>query len=170
MALNFDPPGSWFTFNDKTATGTMTPTSTGDFQSALQNGAIHTKGTGFTEWGGGIGMNLVGAQMLQPADASKYKGIRFKASGSTPLHFGLATQATMPEFGKCKQCYDHFATDIMDLSDKPKEYAFTWAKLRQAGWGSPKAPLDPRTIVGLNFTSKGPTAWDFTIDDVGFIE
>ena len=41
---------------------------------------------------------------------------------------------------------------------------------RPAGWGSPKAPFDPKTVVGLNFTSKGGIPWDFTIDDLKFTQ
>jgi hypothetical protein len=166
-----DPPGSWFVFNDRTAKGVMTPASTGEFgSSAVVNGAIHTQGKGFSDWGGGIGFNFVGADSLTPLDASGYSGLSFKASGSTPMHVALATKATMPEFGDCTKCYDHFAVDITDLSSTPKSYTFKWSQLKAAGWGAPKASLDPHTLVGLNFTSKGATAWDFSIKDITFIQ
>jgi hypothetical protein len=169
--INIDPAGSWFTFNDGSPDGTMTPPSTGDFVTAVNDGYLHTKGSGFKEWGGGVGMNFVGAPMLTPVDVSKYKGISFKASGKGWVHVGLATVITLPEFEICKgqSCYDHYAVDIQ-LTDKPKKCEFTWKELRQVGFGAPRAKLDPKTVVGLNFTSKGPTAWDFTLDDVGFIE
>jgi hypothetical protein len=168
--LNVDPPGSWFVLNDRTAKGTMTPATTGDFGTAITSGgAIHTTGKGFTDWGGGIGFNFVGADSLTPLDASGFSGISFKASGSHPLHIGLATKATMPEFGDCTKCYDHYAADIGDLSSTPKVYTFKWSQLRAGGWGAPKAALDPHTLVGLNFTSKGATPWDFTLDDITFI-
>jgi hypothetical protein len=168
---NVDPPGSWFVFNDRSAKGSMTPASTGDFlSSGIVNGAIHTTGKGFTDWGGGIGMNFVGAESLTPLDASAYSGISFKASGSSPMHVGLATKATMPEFGECTKCYDHYAVDITDLSATPKVYSFKWSQLHAAGWGAPKAKLDPHTLVGLNFTSKGAVAWDFTLDDITLIQ
>jgi hypothetical protein len=167
---NVDPPGSWFAFNDKTAKGKMIPDGTGDFPTALANGDIHTTGKGFSDWGGGIGMNFVGADMLTPLDASGFSGISFKASGASAMHVGLATVATMPEFGQCTKCYDHFAVDVTDLSSTPKVYKFTWAQLKQSGWGAPKTKLDPKTLVGLNFTSKGPVPWDFTLDDVGFFK
>jgi hypothetical protein len=164
---NVDPPGSWFVFNDKSAKGSMTPASTGEFAtSGLTPAGIHTNGKGFTDWGGGIGVNFVGADSLTPLDASGYAGISFKASGSTPMHVGLATKATMPEFSLCTKCYDHFAVDITDLSSTPKTYSFKWSQLHAAGWGAPKATLDPHTLVGLNFTSKGGVPWDFTIGDL----
>ncbi|HEY2510099.1 MAG TPA: hypothetical protein VGI39_04560 [Polyangiaceae bacterium] len=167
--INIDPPGSWFVLNDRTAKGTMVPSSTGDFPAALTKaGTIHTSGKGFTDWGGGIGFNFVGADSLTPLDASTYSGITFKASGTQPVHVGLATKATMPEFGDCTKCYDHYAVDITDLSPTPKTYTFKWSQLRAGGWGAPKAALDPHLLVGLNFTSKGATPWDFTLDDIAF--
>jgi hypothetical protein len=168
---NVDPPGSWFVFNDKSAKGTMTPASTGEFAtSGLANGGIHTDGKGFTDWGGGIGVNFVGADTITPMDASGYSGISFKASGSTAMHVGLATKATMPEFSICTKCYDHFAVDITDLSGTPKSYSFKWGQLHAAGWGAPKAQLDPHTLIGLNFTSKGGVPWNFTITELSLVK
>jgi hypothetical protein len=168
--MNLHPGGEWFIFNDHTVGGVMTPASNGEFASALKGGVIHTAGKGFTEWGGGIGFNFQGAEALTPIDASDFTGITFKAWGSTPMHVGLATTATMPEFNKCKptKCYDHFATDINDLTSTPKVYTFTWAQLKPAGFGSPKPVFDPKAVVGLNFTAKGGIPWDFTIDDLKF--
>jgi hypothetical protein len=170
IVQNVEPPGSWFVFNDGSPAGEMSPPSVGEFPVAIQDSGIHSEGKGYSEWGGGIGFNFVGAQMLTPLDASKYKGIRFKASGSSPMHVALATIITMPEFGGCSKCYDHYAVDVTDLSGEPKEYEYTWKQLRQAGWGSPKAKIDPKTLVGLNFTSRGPSPWNFTVDEIGFIE
>ncbi len=166
---NIDPPGSWFVYSDKTAKGVKRPASVEEFVDAIENGAIHTTGKGYTEWGGGIGTNLCGAPQLTPVDATKYKGFRFKASGTTPMKFLVATVDTMPEFGRCKKCYDHFTVAITNLSKEMKTYEFKWSDLKQLGWGD-KAKLDTKAIVGLNWTSKDAVAWDFSIDDVGFLE
>ena len=165
---SIEPPGSWFVYSD-TTNGVKKPPSVEEFATAIENGAIHTTGKGYTEWGGGIGTNLVGSPLLTPVDTSKYEGFRFKASGSTKMKFLVATVATMPEFGRCKKCYDHFTVTITDLSSEPKVYEFKWDQLKQTGWGD-KAKLDPKQVVALNFTSKDATAWDFTIDDVAFLE
>ena len=50
-----------------------------------------------------------------------------------------------------------------------KTSAFKWSELQQLGWGD-KVKLDTKAIVGLNWTSKDAVAWDFTIDDVAWIE
>jgi hypothetical protein len=166
---SLNPPGSWFVYSDKSPKGEKMPPSVEEFMSAVKDGALHTTGKGYTEWGGGVGTNLIGAPMLTPVDASKYRGIKFKASGKTPMKFLVGTVATMPEFGKCKKCYDHFMKGIKDLSDEPKVFEITWAELKQTGWGD-KTKFDVKTIVALNFTSKDAAPWDFTLDDVAFLE
>ena len=65
-----------------------------DWQLVAYGGAVHTSGKGYTDWGGGIGFNFVGADALTLLDASAYTGLSFKLSGSTPVHIGLATKAT----------------------------------------------------------------------------
>jgi len=168
--LNVNPPGSWFMMNDRTAKGTMLPASNGDFASAIVNGGVHSEGKGYTDWGGGIGFNFVGADSLTPLDASAYAGISFKLSGSAPVHVGLATVATMPDFGVCTKCYDHFSVDIADVSSTPKLYSYKWSQLHAGGFGAPRASLDPKTLIGLNFTSKGAAPWNFTVHDVTLIQ
>jgi hypothetical protein len=168
--LNVNPPGSWFVMNDRTAKGTMSPTSNGDFASAIVSGGIHSEGKGYTDWGGGIGFNFVGADSLTPLDASAYSGISFKLSGAAPVHVALATVATMPDFGVCTKCYDHFSVDVSDLSSTPKVYSYKWSQLHAGGWGAPHASLDPKTLIGLNFTSKGPAPWNFSVHDVTLVQ
>jgi hypothetical protein len=168
--LNVNPPGSWFVMNDRTAKGTMSPTSNGDFASAIVGGGVHSEGKGYTDWGGGIGFNFVGADSLTPLDASAYSGISFKLSGSAPVHVALATVATMPDFGVCTKCYDHFSVDISDLSSTPRVYSYKWSQLHAGGWGAPHASLDPKTLIGLNFTSKGAAPWNFSVHEVTLVQ
>jgi hypothetical protein len=166
-----DTPGSWFMMmDDKSPKGKMKPESNGDFATSIVNGMIHTEGTGYTDWGGGIGFNFT--DPLAPVDASAYSGISFTASGSSVMHVGLGAVATMPEFGVCQppKCYDHYQTEITDLSSTPKTYTFKWAQLKQGHWGVPQTPLDPKTLVGLNFTAKFKAGrWDFSLKDLKFI-
>ncbi len=166
---SISPPGSWFVYSDKSAKGVKKPPSVEEFTTAIENGVLHTTGSGFTEWGGGVGTNLVGSPVLTPVDASRYKGFKFKASGSTPMKFLVGTVATMPEFGRCKRCYDHFMTVIKDLGPEPKVYEVRWADLKQTGWGD-KTKLDTKSVVALNFTSKDAVPWDFSIDELALLE
>jgi len=58
---------------------------------------------------------------------------------------------------------------VKDLGDEPKTIEITWDELKQTGWGD-KVKFDVKTIVALNFTSKDAIPWDFTLDDVAFLE
>src|SRR5688572_484629 len=55
--------GSWYTFNDETMTGTQTPVPDTDFLAAEGGAggslyAARTTGSGFTEWGAGMGLDV----------------------------------------------------------------------------------------------------------------
>ena len=86
------------------------------------------------------------------------------------MHVGLATKATLPEFNLCKKCYDHFAVDINDLTSTPKVYTYTWAQLKPAGWGAPKAVLDSKDGGGHQLHGQGRDAVGFTIYDLKFTQ
>jgi hypothetical protein len=85
------------------------------------------------------------------------------------MKFLVGSVATMPEFGQCKKCYDHHRIIISDLGKEAKTYEIKWDDLKQTGWGD-KAAFDVKLIVALSFTSKDAMSWDFTIDDVAFLE
>ena len=164
-----ETPGSWFVMNDKSPNGVMTPATIDDIAKVgVSGGMLHTQGKGFSDWGGGIGFNF--ANPLGPIDASAYSGLSFTASGSGPMHVGLATVATVPDFEICKKCYDNYSVLITDLSSTPKTYTYKWSELKAEGWGVPRAAIDPKTLVGLNFTSKYKAgSWDFSIKEVRFV-
>jgi len=67
--LNVNPGGSWFSMNDKTSKGKMVPEGN-DFATVLHGGAVHTSGKGYTDWGGGIGFNFVGAGIRERRTAN----------------------------------------------------------------------------------------------------
>ncbi len=167
-----ETPGSWFMMaDDKSPKGVIIPASNGDFAKSIVNGAIHTEGKDYTDWGGGIGFNFT--EPPGPVDASAYSGISFTASGTSVMHVGLGAVATMPDFGICQapKCYDHYAVEITDLTPTPKTYTYKWSQLKQGHWGVPQQALDPKTLVGLYFTSKFKAGrWDFSLKDIKFIQ
>src|SRR5688572_29905343 len=72
--------GYWFAFNDATAGGSQTPSGTFAPEMADGSGyAVHTSGTGFTNWGAGVGFNLTGVRGCY--DLGQSGGIRFRAKG-----------------------------------------------------------------------------------------
>src|SRR5258706_6711741 len=144
--------GDWFTYHDMTA-GTQIPAQGGPVvpEAADRAGstkAIHTTGSGFADWGAGLGVAL---HLSCPYDGSAYSGISFFAKGADPLTVKVKTAPTTPgaEGGSCAvNCYDPFKKDLV-LSPAWTRYSIAWADLAQGGWGTP-ATFSPSTLIGIN--------------------
>lgn len=106
--------GQFETFNDATsgATETMTVESSGGTATCDQ-WALHVKGTGFTDWGAGVGFSLVGAPTAPTpynATTHNFTGISFKAKlGTTadsksPVRFNISTPWTEDKSNPGGQC------------------------------------------------------------------
>lgn len=78
--------GYWFSYNDKSADGGAPMTAVGEKGGCggTTDCAYHTKGSGFTNYGAGVGFDLSdNAQMVaQPFDATGFMGIQFFAKGT----------------------------------------------------------------------------------------
>ncbi|HTQ08091.1 MAG TPA: glycosyl hydrolase family 8 [Polyangiaceae bacterium] len=106
--------GQFEIFNDATsgATETMTVESSGGTDMCDQ-WALHVKGTGFTDWGAGTGLSLVGAPTSPTpynAQMHGFTGISFKAKlGTTadsksPVRFNISTPWTEDKSNPGGQC------------------------------------------------------------------
>jgi hypothetical protein len=167
--------GDWFTYHDATA-GTQVPAAGGPVtpDASDRTGstkAMHTSGSGFSDWGAGLGVAL---HLSCPYDGSAYAGIAFYARGMGPLTIKVKTAATSPvsEGGSCvATCYDHFKKDIA-LTSSWSRYEIHWADLAQGGWGTP-ATFASAALMGINFevvtTAGTPVSFDFWIDDLSFL-
>lgn len=177
--------GVWFAFNDHT--GTQEPDifaetftmsrvepSRGD-----SHYAAHTSGSGFTEWGAGVGVDL---RVQQPYDASGYAGISFWARRGPGIDFfelqlQVPDSATSPLAGQCEAelCHDDFGDLIGTLTEEWQYYSYTWDQMIAQDW-SEQAKLrnvtrvTPSAIYGIRFQveNKYP-AFDFWIDDMSFL-
>jgi hypothetical protein len=179
--------GSWYTFNDETPNGTQMPLPNSDFL-ATEGGAggslyaARTAGSGFTEWGAGMGLdvNNPGDPMGGPGikgkfDASGYTGVSFKAKGNTSVRAVVVTAAVVPmeAGGECTpstvegmMCDDAHGRPIA-LSDEWKEYDLPFAQLTQEGWGKP-AEFDPTKVTGVMFIVGANVDFEVVVDDVRF--
>ncbi len=161
--------GSWFTTNDATAGGTQTPMGAFKAESdPLLGFAAHTTGTGFTNWGAGLGLNLAGVKgCFDPAQTS---GLRFKARGSGDLIIAAVIAGTVPPTsgGTCMSdtgCFDTHKVGVT-LQSEWLIYEVDWSVLHQAGWGEPAA-FDPASLLTLSFTvPPHQMPFDFWIDDI----
>jgi hypothetical protein len=109
--------GLWEAFSDETSTQNFAVETVSDAACGTQ--ALHTSGSGFSDWGVGIGFSLAGTPMEPTVyDASAWTGIRFKAKkgsgGLTPVRFNISIPATegIDSGGTCdpetnEDCYNH---------------------------------------------------------------
>ena len=165
--------GAWYTYNDKTAAGTQTPTVGDPFMpSAGGNGstkAAQTSGSGFAEWGAGFGFdfnNSGSAKGIYPVTA--FTGIVFSAKG-TPFRLKVLTTGTVPtaEGGTCSttKCGDNFGKPVAATATW-QQFVVPFASLTQEGWGD-KTTFDGATVTGVQFQVAANVTFDISVDDVG---
>jgi len=173
--------GAWYTYNDETATGEQTPDPAGDFAPTAggtsQIGFMaRTAGSGFTEWGAGMGLDLNNPGDAKGVwDASSFTGIAFYAAGDVPIRVAVVVQAVVPEAdgGTCKpgtaegeECDDaHGQTVVLD--NAWRQYLVPFDQITQEGWGRPAA-FDATTLTGVQFQIPTGASFDIAIDEIGF--
>ena len=171
--------GYWYTFNDESEGATQTPSvdavlpeEGGALGTAM---AMHTTGSGFSEWGGGIGIDLNNAGdpdggngIKMTYDASAYTGIVLRAKGNAQIRASVQIEATIPpeEGGTCElDCDPH--GKVLLLSDEWQEFTLTFDQLSQEGWGT-AAAWDATKVVGVQFKAAKDVEFDFWVDEIGF--
>lgn len=105
--------GAWEMFNDGSSTSqTMTVEASGGTEDCDKY-ALHVKGSGYSSWGAGFGMSLVGptnSPMAYNAANQSFTGIRFKAKLGTaadpksPVRFNISTPWTENRENPGGQC------------------------------------------------------------------
>lgn len=171
--------GYWYVFNDATEGATQTPPIDGVLPegdgAAGTSLAMHTTGSGFAEWGAGIGVDLNnegdpeggnGIKMIY--DASAHTGIVLMAKGSGQLRASVQIEATIPpeEGGTCAiDCDPH--GKVLLLSDEWQQFTLPFDQLNQEGWGTPAA-WDASKVVGIQFKVAKDVDFDFWVDEIGF--
>ena len=177
--------GPWYVFSDQTKTGTLSPFTislvAGEPSHPGSASALHLSAKGFTDWGVGVGADLVNLAAKKVAyDVSAYSGIHFYAkvgSGTqSTLKLLVPTTFSDAQGGKCsdastdKRCSDHLFCSVPGLGSTWAEYTCRFADLVQQGFGLPQAGLDPASVYSVQFTvSTKVLAADLWIDDVSFV-
>jgi hypothetical protein len=176
-----DRAGIWFSFNDGTPSATQTPPPNAeaftmdalDVPRGASHRAAHTYGTGFTEWGAGMGFNL---RLTLAYDASSYAGIAFwmrqgRANASSALRLSIPDNDTSPLSNVCQGdlCHDDFGQDLV-LTDAWQYHAVRWSDMTQRGWSGEVFPsIDASALYGVRFQSEQGGDFEFWIDDVGLL-
>ncbi len=173
--------GAWYTYNDETDGAVQSPASSGEF--APTDGgptgsaySAQTTGTGFVEWGAGMGFDLNnkgdgegGAGIKEKHDGSKHTGIVFHAKGTTPIRFKMLTIGVTPteEGGTCEmECSDAHGK-VLALGSDWQQFVIPFSEMYQEGWGT-VADFDATALVGIQFQVAKATDFDFEIDQIGF--
>jgi hypothetical protein len=171
--------GYWYTFNDATAGASQTPPEDAVLPEAGgadgTSLAMHTSGSGFAEWGAGIGIDLNNAGdpdggngVKMKYDASAYTGIVVTAKGNGQIRASVQIEATIPseEGGTCAMDCDPHGKVLL-LSDEWQQFTIPFDQIQQEGWGTP-ASWDSSTVVGLQFKVAKSVDFDFWVDEIGF--
>ncbi len=181
--------GSWYPFGD-------TSSSNQSFSIEFIPGgrgsanvyAAHTTGSGYTQWGAGIGVdfNAVG-QAKYPYDASAYSGVTFWARTATSDTTGRALKVLFPDgnsvynsAGGLTHCQDIptvgatsnncdknlYAT--VTLAPEWKKFTVNFATdLESDGGYTTELALDQ--LVSIQFRTATGATFDYWIDDIVFI-
>jgi MYXO-CTERM domain-containing protein len=124
-------------------------------------------GQGFTGWGGGIGVSLLGegtARMLY--DASAYTGITFWACGSeTEFRAMLVDKYSDPAAALCTSCYDHFQAPFTPSAEW-QQYTFSWKALKQLGFGEMQPNVCASGLYAIQFQWSGSAPFELCLDDI----
>lgn len=181
--------GAWYTYNDTTVGAVQTPIAGAAFlpeKLATPRGtskyAAHTKGSGFTTWGAGMGFDLSvkaseAGTTKSPYDASAYSGLTFwgrvEATSVTKVRLHVSTHSTDEGGGVCTpkdKCGDDYGTDLAMTTDWVK-YTVPFTDLSQEGWGTPSVPAFEQTqTIAIHFQLAKGADFDVWIDDISFIK
>ncbi|MDC0680823.1 carbohydrate binding domain-containing protein [Sorangium atrum] len=185
--------GYWYSFND--GTGTQTPpvyseeNPVGFIPETLAEPrgestmAMHTFGSGFTEWGAGFGFALNGPDGGRLAyDASAYSGIVFwaklgDAGAATTMKVNITDKTSDPAGGICDESGEDVANPCFDDWSTTTHLGAEWApvvipfeEFARGGEGAePTAePIDLTGLFAIEFGFTQGEDFDVYIDDVGF--
>jgi len=186
--------GFWYTFGDKSNTDftppegpLFTPTEIPGGRSGSKY-AARFKGSGFTTWGGGMGLTLngkgLGTGAPYPADSTA--GIKFWMKASVPVSVRFPIRETIPPIrgGECVDtattynCDNHFQFQISPPNaDQWVEYEVPYESLKQPKSdptnGNPifgSAILNTSRLIQIDFGVEAGMPFDVWIDDVRFYQ
>lgn len=168
--------GYWYPEADEDGT-TITPD--GEFE-PTEGGAAGSKRAGHVQgktadgqnvW---AGMGFTFANPKQLYDASKYRGLSFRArrgkTGTPIVIVRVPDGQTDPEGGVCKDCWNDFGAKLT-LTEDWKTYVLPFDELQQEpGWGEQKSEIDSSKLFGLKLQVKARNLeYDIWVDDIRFV-
>jgi hypothetical protein len=166
--------GGWFSFGDGTSSNQMFVVGALAGRGGSRRG-VHFTGSGFTDWGAILGLNLDSDGINRNAyHAPGVGGLTFWMKSTVPVTVEALTEATVlvANGGQCDEnvtpqdCNDHFSFQITGPDAGWKQYEIPFSALRQTAGGT--ATWDPTQLLGFQFLAGPHAAFDVWIDDVAF--
>jgi hypothetical protein len=171
VLLNDGRNGAWHASHDGTGQINLTEPPVPELGGA--NGstrALHLSGSGFTEWGAGLTIDL--REAARPYDASVHQGVSFWTRGSNRLRFTVIQQNLNPGQSSCTtacvlgaECGLFYTTEVA-LSDVWTQVFVPWSLLTRDFTGG--VVVGPEQLLSLRFEGPSSDAVDFWLDDVAF--
>jgi hypothetical protein len=164
--------GVWHVFQDGSEGADISMTDPPVPDSGGANGsrrAMHLSGSGFQDWGAGVGLELRSGVL--PYDASAHQGIRFWARGTPSLRLVFVQQdlATGDTCAACSggssECANFYGASAV-LSDDWTEFTVPWSALSQSFAGSTAFGADQ--LLMIKFEAPPADRFEFWLDDVSF--
>jgi hypothetical protein len=160
--------GSWYPFSDQTPTATLSYGTVTIDRGASKKG-LQTKGSGFTTWGSGVGVDLAPSKGIY--DASAYDRLTFWARAANALTVTVVFPDvdTAPEGHLCTTC-DHHYLSAQQVGTTWQRYTISFASLNLEDGTIPK-PLafKPEALISVQFRFTPAQTYDVFIDDVAFL-
>jgi hypothetical protein len=172
--------GSWYSYNDGTTGGEMSPPETADFNPVPDGGAeetvyaAHFVGSGFTDWGAGAAFDFNNpSEDKSTWDGSAYVGVSLWAKGTGTIFAGLATTTTTDTAygGTCvagtaegEGCDDPHGVEIA-LTEEWQQVELPFATIAQQGYGWPE-DFDATTLLSMGFSMPAGAAFDVWFDEI----
>ena len=173
--------GHWYSFSDKTPGADLTPA--GNFDPTLIPGgrrlsqyAAHLTGSGFAEWGAGMGFDLNQRDTARLTyEATNVDGIRFWMRSTQPVRVAFSTLETIPpeSGGKCSDvppyvnCGNPFGFQITAPSADWREYTVPFVALAQVN-GRGSVQWNSHDLLDVEFALPAGVAFDTWVDDIRF--
>ena len=168
--------GSWYTYSD--ATATVTPPAMVAFTSDMPGHggtgyAAHVSGSGFTNYGAGLGVNLNSSgTMIKSVDASAYSGFTFWIMGTasssrgagmirvsvpTTASSSAANGGTCVVGGTVSYCDGHFGK-VITVPSAWTQVTVKWSDLTIDTGAGGGPTFSPATIIGFHWQAEAAAA------------
>jgi hypothetical protein len=167
--------GNWYPFSD------MTGTASFDLAMISRGASImgfETKGKAFTNWGSGVGVDMLPAKA--PYDASQYAGLTFWARAKLPEPVEDGDNLTLivvfpdvdtdPGGALCTTC-DHHYNKTVQVLEKWQRFTIKFADLiLEPGTIPEPTAFKPNGLVSVQFRFSPGLNYDLYLDDIAFVK